>query len=300
MRGILYLLEHPKVDHIRQTANGFDNVYFNTRMGQILKAVFKEYANLDKRQYEMEYVFGEIPGALQKRGNKIVKYKQVKVTEVTRERERTNENGEQETLPSYESILVDKIIQGKPKVVIPTGNIGCKILLGTASITKSRGVPKEVTLENENGSHTFWVLPTLSVEYTDMFPNLERHVASDLSTLRKYLNEGDSAFKPKETDYELVTDIERVKEIFNQELDKEYDGLNITAWDLETNTLRPELPGAKPLVMTLTWKNGQGVTIPIYKSDFEWANGQQDIDTIFELIKDWQADKEQQKVGHNI
>lgn len=300
MRDILFLMEHPRVEHIKQVDNGFENTYFNTQNGNILKAVFKEYAGLEKREYEHDYVYNAIPDALQKKGNKITKYKPLKVSDVTKDREYTDNNGETHVYPSYEKVLKDKIIQGKPKVVIPTGNLGCKVLIGTSSITKSRGVPTQVTLENENDSHTFWVLPTLSIEYVNMYPNLERLVASDLSTLRKYLAEGDSAFQPKTTNYELVTDIERVKEIFNNEINKEHDGFNITAWDLETNTLRPELEGAKPLVMTLTWKNGQGVTIPIYKSDFQWANGQQDIDTIVELIKEWQKDVKQEKVGHNL
>lgn len=300
MKDIVVLLEHPRTEHFKEVEGRLTNNYFNLKPGKLLKAVIKEYAGLEKKDYEMDYVYKKIPEAQQVKRGKIVKYKEVKITDVTRGREVEQEDGTTVMEPSFESMLKDQIIEGKPKMVIPTGNLGCKVLTGVASITKSRGVPKQVTLENDIDSHTFWVLPTLSIEYVTMFPNLERHVASDYSTLRKYLEEGDSAFQAKETNYELVTVIDRVKEIFTNELDKEYDGQTITAWDLETNTLRPELAGAKPLVMTLTWKNGQGVTIPLYKSDFQWENGQKDIDTIIELTKEWQKDVKRKKVGHNL
>ena len=77
------------------------------------------------------------------------------------------------------------------------------------------------------------------------------------------------------------------------------DGVDITAWDLETNSLRPDMEGSKALVASLSWKNGQGVTIPLYKADFQWENGQQDIDEVLGLMKEWLANKEDIKVLHN-
>ena len=292
MKDVLILSEYPRVDHYKQKGNKTEFNYFNTQMGKILSAVVKEYANITRRNYDFDYVYKLIPEPLQVKNNKVLKYKEPTLKEV-------NNPVGQNTL-SFKDQLYNTIIQGKPKVVVPTGKLGTKLLVGETSITKVRGVPQEITLENDLGSHTFWVLPTFSVEYVSVKPNLERYVATDFRTIGKFLSHGDSAFKPEETHYELVTSIDRVKEIFHHDIQQQYDEYKITAWDLETTSLRPDLPGAKALVLTMTWKHGQGVTIPLYKSDFQWENGQQDIDTILDLFKEWQKDKEQQKVGHNL
>ena len=133
-----------------------------------------------------------------------------------------------------------------------------------------------------------------------MNKNAERQVLADFKTLGKFVREGEKVFKPSEVTYELVTTIERVREIFNKEIKNDNeDGYDITAWDLETNSLQPDKEGSKPLVLSMSWSNGQGVTIPLYKADFQWANGQEDIDEIINLLKEWVASNEDIKVLHN-
>ncbi|WBF82205.1 DNA polymerase I [Mammaliicoccus virus vB_MscM-PMS2] len=285
MKDVLILLDYPRVDHYKEVGNTLNNVYFNTQMGKLLKAVINEYAKIGMDRYGIDYAFTKIPDPLQTKGNKILKYKEPKLTECK----------------EHFQNLKDRIITNKPKIVMPLGKLGCKALINETSITSARGVPVEITLENETGSHTCWVLPTFSIEYVSIKPNLERHVATDFRTLSKFLEQGSQAFESKEVSYELVTTIERVREIFNNDIKKPSgDGYDIVAWDLETNSLRPEIEGSKALVLSMTWANGQGVTIPLYKGDFQWANGQQDIDEILSLMKDWLANKDMQKVGHNI
>lgn len=285
MKDVLILLDYPRVDHYKNVGNTLNNVYFNTQMGKLLKAVINEYAKIGMDRYDIDYAYTKIPDPLQTKGNKILKYKEPKLTECKEHFQK----------------LKDKIIANKPKIVMPLGKLGCKALINETSITSARGVPVEITLENETGSHTCWVLPTFSIEYVSIKPNLERHVATDFRTLSKFLEQGSQAFESKEVSYELVTTIERVREIFNNDIKQpSNDGYDIVAWDLETNSLRPEIEGSKALVLSMTWANGQGVTIPLYKSDFQWANGQQDIDEIFSLMRDWLANKDMQKVGHNI
>ena len=133
-----------------------------------------------------------------------------------------------------------------------------------------------------------------------MNKNAERQVLADFKTLGKFVREGEKVFKPSEVTYELVTSIERVREIFNKEIKNDNeDGYDITAWDLETNSLQPDREGSKPLVLSMSWSNGQGVTIPLYKADFQWANGQEDINEIINLLKEWVASNEDIKVLHN-
>lgn len=285
MKDVYIVMDYPRVDHFKKVGNELKNVYLNTQTGKLLKAVVSEYAKIGTDRFDIGYTYTNIPEPLQTKGNKVIKYKEPKIAECKEHFEN----------------LKNTIIANKPKMVMPLGKLGCKALINETGITSARGVPKKVTLENETDSHTFWVLPTFSIEYVSIKPNLERHVATDFMTLRKFLENGDKVFESKEVRYELVTTIERVREIFNNEIhNANNDGYDIVAWDLETNSLRPEIKGSKALVLSMTWANGQGVTIPLHKSDFQWANGQQDIDEIMEHMKKWLANKDMQKVGHNI
>lgn len=285
MKDVFIVMDYPRVDHFKKVGNELKNVYLNTQTGKLLKAVVSEYAKIGTDRFDIGYTYTNIPEPLQTKGNKVIKYKEPKIAECKEHFEN----------------LKNTIIANKPKMVMPLGKLGCKALINETGITSARGVPKKVTLENEIDSHTFWVLPTFSIEYVSIKPNLERHVATDFMTLRKFLENGDKVFESKEVRYELVTTIERVREIFNNEIhNANNDGYDIVAWDLETNSLRPEIKGSKALVLSMTWANGQGVTIPLHKSDFQWANGQQDIDEIMEHMKKWLANKDMQKVGHNI
>lgn len=285
MKDVYIVMDYPRVDHFKKVGNELKNVYLNTQTGKLLKAVVSEYAKIGTDRFDIGYTYTNIPEPLQTKGNKVIKYKEPKIAECKEHFEN----------------LKNTIIANKPKMVMPLGKLGCKALINETGITSARGVPKKVTLENEIDSHTFWVLPTFSIEYVSIKPNLERHVATDFMTLRKFLENGDKVFESKEVRYELVTTIERVREIFNNEIhNANNDGYDIVAWDLETNSLRPEIKGSKALVLSMTWANGQGVTIPLHKSDFQWANGQQDIDEIMEHMKKWLANKDMQKVGHNI
>ena len=261
----------------------------NTPNGKVLKQLLEKcsnlYRNRTRRDYDIDFVYKAIPTPIRNDYGKIIKYQDVKLSEAKQ----------------YYDSLTKKIMENKYDIIIPTGKLGTKFLLNQTSISKVRGVPEKITLSQDGKTFDTWVLPTFSIEYTNVNKNAERHVISDLTTLGKFVAQGEEAFTPKEVDYELVTDIERVKEIFKKEVKNDnYDGVDITAWDLETNSLQPDKVGSKPLVVSLSWRNGQGVTIPIYKTDFQWKNGQEDIDTILSLLENWVANKKDTKVGHNI
>lgn len=260
----------------------------NTPNGKVLKQLLEKcsnlYRNRTRRDYDIDFVYKAIPTPIRNDYGKIIKYQDVKLSEAKQ----------------YYDSLTKKIMENKYDIIIPTGKLGTKFLLNQTSISKVRGVPEKITLSQDGKTFDTWVLPTFSIEYTNVNKNAERHVISDLTTLGKFVAQGEEAFTPKEVDYELVTDIERVKEIFKKEVKNDnYDGVDITAWDTETNSLKPSLKGSKVLVISLSWKNGQGVTIPVYKSDFQWENGQEDIDEILKLFAEWQKDKNDTKVLHN-
>ncbi|UXR08293.1 DNA polymerase I [Staphylococcus phage vB_ScaM-V1SC04] len=287
---VLILFDHIREEHFSVSKDGSvkSNV-LNTPNGKTLKKLLEKCSNLKRdktnRDYDIDFLYNAVPTPIRNDYGKIIKYQDVKQAEVK---------------PYYERM--NNIIVGNAyDMIIPVGKLGVKYLLNVTAIGKVRGVPNKVTVESETSSHDVWVLPTYSIEYTNVNKNSEHHVVSDLQTVGKFVEQGEEAFKPKEVSYELVDNIERVREIFNKEVKNDnYDGVDITAWDLETNSLKPDKEGSKPLVLSLSWRNGQGVTIPLYKSDFNWENGQDDIDEVLELLKNWLASKEDIKVGHNI
>lgn len=286
---VLILMDFIREEHYSVSKAGKPTFsLFNTANGKVLKNIIEKTTGLKRtihqKDYDIAYVYNQIPTPIRNDYGKIIKYQDVKQSEVK---------------PFYPA-LTKQIVDEGYDIIVPTGKLGVKFLLNVSSIGTVRGVPEKVTLDSEGKEHSVWVLPTYSIEYTNVNKNAERQVLADFKTLGKFVREGEKVFKPSEVTYELVTTIERVREIFNKEIKNDNeDGYDITAWDLETNSLQPDREGSKPLVLSMSWSNGQGVTIPLYKADFQWANGQEDIDEIINLLKEWVASNEDIKVLHN-
>lgn len=286
---VLILMDFIREEHYSVSKAGKPTFnLFNTANGKVLKNIIEKTTGLKRtihqKDYDIAYVYNQIPTPIRNDYGKIIKYQDVKQSEVK---------------PFYPA-LTKQIVDEGYDIIVPTGKLGVKFLLNVSSIGTVRGVPEKVTLASEDKEHSVWVLPTYSIEYTNVNKNAERQVLADFKTLGKFVREGEKVFKPSEVSYELVTSIERVREIFNKEIKNDNeDGYDITAWDLETNSLQPDREGSKPLVLSMSWSNGQGVTIPLYKADFQWANGQEDIDEIINLLKEWVASNEDIKVLHN-
>lgn len=297
---VLFLQEYIRENHMKQQNDGsFKNVFFNTKGGKTLKKLVEDGLGLKKDEYYIDYAYGYVPKVIKRDNyNRAVKYKPPTQTEAKGE---------------Y-PYLFEKIVKEKPDIIIPTGNVGCKALLDKAAITKIRGVPEKVTvsyaeyeysgeydtednpvvLSSKEYSHEVWVLPMYSMEYMLVNPNIQNLVDADLVTLDKFIREGEKAFSIEDLDYEFVTDIDRIRDVFNR-IVKEHPTI---AWDLETNTLRPESKGAKPLVMSLSYKEGEGMTIPLEHKDFNWDS--ESLNEIYGMIREFVADPNIQKVGQNL
>lgn len=299
---VLFLQEFLKEQHIKLEPDGsFKNVFMSTDGGKLLKqlATDKTGLGLTNKDFYIDYAFYEVPKVTQtdNRG-RATKYKPV---------------SQKEAKPHYIS-LNERIVKEKPDIIIPSGNLGCKALLGKASISTMRGVPQKITVvseedvyietinidgEDESGwvretkRHTCWVLPTYSMDYLLVNPKIQNLIEADFGTLKKFVDEGEDAFLSKDVKYEDVKTIERVREIFEKEVIK----APVTAWDLETNTLHPERLGAKPLVLSLCWKEGTGATIPLQHKEWTWLPGH--LAEIYEYIKKFLADENIIKVAHN-
>ncbi|QIA28545.1 DNA polymerase family A [Phage f2b1] len=363
MVKVLFLQEYIRENHIKLEATGkITNVFFTQRAGQILKSLIESGLGLKRGDYYLDYAYGKVPKVVNRNNRgQAIKYKVPKLT------------GADGAKAEFE-LLYERIVKEKPDIIIPTGNLGCKALLGKSEVSKLRGVPHKITVETaqkaeqeqqeptvhpdnadkveemkkrlamteesleaflgaygdrlttnslnkehamllhqiENlkqqidmlgggttpasgdTTHECWVLPMYSVEYMLVDPNIQNLVEADFITLKKYVEQGERAFEASPTDYEHVTTIERVREIFTQEIPK----APIVSWDLETNTLKPELAGAKPLVISLCWEEGQGITIPLEHKEHTWLPGE--LAEIYNYIEAFVADENIVKVGHNI
>lgn len=281
-KKILILLEHLRVEHTISHRDGTTTIDFlGTKMGALLKQKMRSIG-LTPKDFDLEYIYGKIPEpkSIDSRTQQPTSYKDIPIKEFSQEYPRLNE----------------KIVTEEYDIVIPTGRMGCKYLLDQVSITKLRGIPerKEITLEDTNQSHEFWVFPMFSMEYIDFKRNAEISYDGDLVQLDDFIKNGDTAFLPTEVEYEYTEDIARIREIFARVRDEKM----LTSWDIETNTLRPDMEGAKMIVFSIAHKEKQGVTFPVDHKEHTWT--EEEREEIIELIKEYVANKETYKVGQNI
>lgn len=275
---IVLLLEYVRVGYISTKKGEHVLDFFNSNMGRKLRDYLRPYGLTPKDIIvEFAYPFVPEPSKVSRNGDPI-SYK----------------NPPAAALKEPLQKLKERLVASEPDIVLPTGAIGSKLLTGVGAITKTRGVPVETTLEEGGKSVTFWTLPLYSIEFVSAQPNNEGMFKTDLGTLAKYLKDGDSAFIPNKVNSELVTSMERVEEIFTYIRTHK----PLTAWDLETNTLHAEYKGAKVLVLSLATEEGKGITIPLEHHQTPF-NAQQ-VERIYELIKEFVANPEVVKVGQNI
>ncbi|AIF72018.1 DNA polymerase [Bacillus phage Riley] len=373
---ILFAQEYLRENHMKKMEDGsLKNVFLSTRGGKLLKNLITDGLGLDNKDFYIDYAYYAVPQVIGRdKSGRAVKYKQP---------------AQKDANPLHEEFRA-RIVKERPDIIVPSGNLGCKALLGKASISTMRGVPQKVRivhkttkttdvpddifeeyrlsgvlrdlenslktatrgLENiDSGivgvrepfrdlvlrypqvqqerddavalvegleaeiselrlsgitpdfelpvteveeSHTCWVLPMYSMEYMLVNPKIQNLVEADFGTLKKFVDEGEDAFVAKKVKYEDVTTIERVREIFTKIVHE----APVVSWDLETNTLSPERIGAKPLVISICWKEGTGATIPLQHKDFMWLPGH--LAEIYKYIEEFVGNENIIKVGHNI
>ncbi|ASR79784.1 DNA polymerase II [Bacillus phage Janet] len=281
MLKILFAQEFIREDHMKiQKDKTLKNVFLSTDAGGMLKSLITTGLGLKRDEFYIDYAFHKVPRVTKRgRNNRATQYAQPKTKELN---------------PEFDEFRA-RIIRDKPDIVVPSGNLGCKALINKASISTVRGVPRKeiITSSHTEEIHECWILPMYSMEYMLVSPKIQNLVEADLGILKKYITEGEVAFLPKEVSYEDAITIERVREIFQ----KEVKNAPVVAWDLETNTLHPERIGAKPLVISLSWREGQGVTIPLEHKEFTWHMGY--LAEIYKMIEEFVGDPNIIKVAHN-
>ena len=270
MKKILLVLEYVRQGYVSKD-NNVD--FWSSEEGKNYFKYFKE-SGINKRNIEVAYFYPQIPEPkkVSNRGQ-VFSYK-------------TPPKKEWEPLLHK---LEEKIDAVQPDIIIPTGALGNSYFTGKSAVKDVRGKPTEF----ERNKINYAVIPLYGPTAILINANLANSMRSDVSLIGSFLVEGEKALEPKIGEYEAVTTIERVREIFNYiKTDKP-----VTAWDLETNTLEPNLKGAKALVASLSWEEGQGVTI--YLEHKETPFTKEEIAETLSYLKEVLADETIIKVTHN-
>lgn len=218
-------------------------------MGKEFKKELKQLKLSEHKDYEFAYVYPEMPkpDKVHPRTGKILTYVAPK-TDVVRE---------------HLGPLYRKLEEWQPDMLIPVNSIGSFILTGS-KIVKAQGVPVKSSALGKD----YWVLPMLSQELISSKPINRPTRALSLSLLQRYLEQGEQVLIPERPEYHELTNIEAVRKVFAlPALTGEF------GWDLETNTLYSARKGAKPLVLSFAWKEGQSVAIPLEHEERYSATG---------------------------
>lgn len=117
---------------MKKNANGgFDNAFFQTNGGQLLKNLVEKGLKLDKDSYYIDYAYNLVPQVITRdNSGRAIKYKPPTQAEIREE----------------SKYLFEKIVKDKPDIIIPSGGIGTKLLIDKTAITQVRGVPEKVTV----------------------------------------------------------------------------------------------------------------------------------------------------------
>ena len=154
---VLILYDHIREEHFTMSKDGsVKNNILNTQNGKVLKQLLEKVAGLKRdrqhKDYDINFLYNAVPTPIRNDYGKIIKYQDVKLSEVKPYYERMNK------------IIVDN----EYDMIIPLGKLGVKYLLNISSISKVRGIPSKVTIHNDGKEHATWVLPTYSIEYTNV------------------------------------------------------------------------------------------------------------------------------------
>lgn len=181
--------------------------------------------------------------------------------------------------------LTNYIEETKPEVVLCFGAQAYNNLLAEH--------PAYKLSDNTFGTYT---CKTAAMPHLDRYVLLPQNAKDNLLAtnrlIRRYLA-GDKELKPLLGDYKLITTFDEVRNIFDEQIPK-YD---MVAVDFETNTLKTWLPGAKVLCISLSWREHQGVCIPIDHPKMDiWSEDERKRlgDYIVRLLR-----SNQRKVFHN-
>lgn len=201
-------------------------------------------------------------------------------------------------LKPYAKRLQEKIKQDSPDLVIGFGKTAHRAM--AYSPNKSEYViAKETNTDDVRHYKTkdydiyHAYMPSLTKSTGMSIPAKDRFAILK-NEIKRYLAKGPKGLEPELGEYEYFDNFSDVKNLFENILPKQ----KVVACDFETNTLKTWLPGAKAIMFSCSWKEHQGVSIPLdHKSAPNlWTKDQHN--QIFKWITDLVSSK-QFKIFHN-
>lgn len=276
-RKILVVIDHLTPDMFSGDSS---NPTFNFQSSEVGKLFYKTVSNsrsgygLDKdsKNIDLTFYYSQIPNVDAKGNFKLPSKTSKKVWS------KCNDD------------LDDYILKTKPSLVIIYGKLISENYIDKKDATKLEFVKKTIEKDGKEFSVYISINPSFTVvKNASNFRTSDRFVIEN-RFIRRYIQGGIENTKPQLGKYEYITTMDRVHTLFNMDLPNQ----EIVAADFETNTLETWQKGAKAIMFSCSWREHQGVAIPLTSKYFSDADLGKIMDYILELFR-----SDQKKVMHN-
>lgn len=272
-KKVAVVLDNPRLSYFTKEGNfNWDNCNTGKAINELLTAPRKGMG-LAREQYKYFFAYPKLADVNSAGKPKNITNKQIR---------------------EHKDSLLKSLFEFSPDLIIGLGKVALKALGVEGAMQANRGVPQEIVYTYEGQTKKIMTLITYNYETTLVSPYIKGYIQADFKLAKKYLEKGKEAFKINTSKYEYVDSFDRVKEIF--ELLKDSKKYPVVALDTETNSINPELEGAKLLDISITWEKGQGVNIPLKHKDTPFSNEQ--VQEIYKMINEL-MESDRYKVFHN-
>lgn len=187
--------------------------------------------------------------------------------------------------------MITNIKTYQPDLVIVYGSWFANELTKYLEVKKQ---PLELMQLDVDGFKTYFSFNPSPRQYAFMSSSERDKVLIENRMINRFIKGGIENTKPQFGDYKLIKNYDDVVSIFRDVLPR----WPIIAVDFETNTLETYRKGAKAIMISLSWKEHQGISIPLNHrlEPNLWTKEQ--FDSIISMIKKLIM-SEQYKVFHN-
>lgn len=189
--------------------------------------------------------------------------------------------------------IVEEIKSLEPKLVVCYGSWFANDLCKRLKVKKQTFELMNLSLDDFNTYYAF--APSLNIQGTMGSFDRDR-LKIENRFINRYLKGGIKSLEPQFGKYEVIKDYNKVVDTFNYI--KSLPKNKVVAVDFETNTLKTWLPGAKALMISLSWDEHQGVSIPISHKDEPNLWTDDEYNSLISMIKDLFM-SDHYKVMHN-
>ena len=285
-KKILVVADYVKNHYIGTRKGKVFNRFLDTNEGMFLKSLIQD--SFDKVGYE------EVPS-----------YKTVfsvpEVPNVIKENKKNPElslysTPSLQTIKEYQDVLLDKIYDYEPDVILITGSISIKSLFGKGSIKAMRTMPGKIEVKDKE----FPYFVTYSPSYVRSNPNYLSLAKIDMQHLGKFLKLGEKSLEKSKVNYTIMdnSDADKVVKVIDyitNNFGKSPE--TAVAWDYETNSLSGTSKTSKVITASISTKDHTGITFPIDHPEKPWSTGDRE-----KVVNAWIRFLVSPiwKVGHNV